>query len=200
MDDDPRVALETQLGLIVPPDLPALAAAWSSAFSDELAAAQRVLAEHERGDLSRPGLPRSDPATGGAGEDGPRPAAAEQWAPSGCGAVVAVHAADLINPAPGSLAHTGDSWTVPAEGRVRPRSDLPRSLRQADEPASPSVGGATRQSTGGLARPGPAAGGVAPTVRRRPRHSTRPGDDRICGYRWSLRLRRSAGRSDRAIR
>lgn len=52
MDDDPRVALEAQLALIAPADLPALAAAWSPAYSDELAAAHRVLAEHERGDLS----------------------------------------------------------------------------------------------------------------------------------------------------
>jgi hypothetical protein len=52
MDDDPRAALEARLAQIVPADLPALAAAWSPAYSDELAAAHRVLAEHERGDLS----------------------------------------------------------------------------------------------------------------------------------------------------
>lgn len=44
--------MEPRLALIVPADLPALAAAWSPAYSDELAAAHRVLAEHERGDLS----------------------------------------------------------------------------------------------------------------------------------------------------
>jgi hypothetical protein len=52
MDDDPRAALEARLARIVPADLPAIAAAWSPTFSDELAAAHRVLAEHERGDLS----------------------------------------------------------------------------------------------------------------------------------------------------
>jgi hypothetical protein len=52
MDDDPRVALEAELARIEPADIPALAAAWSPVFSDELAAAHRVLAEHERGDLS----------------------------------------------------------------------------------------------------------------------------------------------------
>jgi hypothetical protein len=52
MDDDQRVALEARLARIEPADIPALAAAWSPPYSDELAAAHRVLAEHERGDLS----------------------------------------------------------------------------------------------------------------------------------------------------
>ena len=52
MDDDPRVALEARLAQIVPADVPLIAATWSPAFSDALAAAHRVLAEHERGDLS----------------------------------------------------------------------------------------------------------------------------------------------------
>ena len=52
MDDDPRAALEARLAQIEPADLPAIAAAWSPSFSDALAAAHRVLAEHERGDLS----------------------------------------------------------------------------------------------------------------------------------------------------
>jgi hypothetical protein len=52
MDDDPRVALEAELARIEPADIPAVAAAWSPAYSDELAAAHRVLGEHERGDLS----------------------------------------------------------------------------------------------------------------------------------------------------
>ena len=52
MDDDPRAALEAALAQIEPADLPAIAAAWTAPFSDELAAAHRVLAEHERGDLS----------------------------------------------------------------------------------------------------------------------------------------------------
>jgi hypothetical protein len=52
MDDDPRAALEAALARVEPADLPAIAAAWTAPFSDELAAAHRVLAEHERGDLS----------------------------------------------------------------------------------------------------------------------------------------------------
>jgi hypothetical protein len=52
VDDDSRAALEARLALIVPADLAALAAVWSPAYSDELGAAHRVLAEHERGDLS----------------------------------------------------------------------------------------------------------------------------------------------------
>ena len=52
MDDDPRVALEAELAQVGPDDVPRIAAAWSPAFSDALAALHRVLAEHERGDLS----------------------------------------------------------------------------------------------------------------------------------------------------
>jgi hypothetical protein len=52
VDDDPRMALEARLAQIAPADLPSIAAGWSVAFSNELAAAHRVLAEHERGDLS----------------------------------------------------------------------------------------------------------------------------------------------------
>jgi hypothetical protein len=46
------LALEVRLAQIVPADLPTIAAAWTPPFSDELSAAHRVLAEHERGDLS----------------------------------------------------------------------------------------------------------------------------------------------------
>lgn len=52
MDADPRDLLTKRLALITSGDLARLAAAWSPAFSDELAAAHLVLAEHDRGDLS----------------------------------------------------------------------------------------------------------------------------------------------------
>jgi hypothetical protein len=103
MDDDPRGALETRLAQIEPADLPAIAAAWSSSFSDELAAAHRVLAEHERGDLSHvlgamlDRIPRlaaliteDELLTGDALEE------AEHALEVIEGAVIETHAADLI--------------------------------------------------------------------------------------------------------
>lgn len=103
MDDDPRVELEARLAQIVPAELPAIAAAWTPPFSDELAAAHRVLAEHERGDLSHvlgavlDRIPRlaalitvDELLTGDALEE------AEHALEVIEGAVVAIHAADLI--------------------------------------------------------------------------------------------------------
>jgi hypothetical protein len=103
MDDDPRVALEARLAQIVPADLPALAAAWSPAYSDELAAAHRVLAEHERGDLSHvigPLLDRIPQLAALVTEDELLAGEALEQAEHALevieGAVVAIHATDLI--------------------------------------------------------------------------------------------------------
>jgi len=103
MDDDPRVALEAGLAKIVPADLPAIAATWSPSFSDALGAAHRVLAEHERGDLSHvlgPLLDRIPRLAALVTEDellteGPLEEA-ERALEVLEGAVVAVHAAELI--------------------------------------------------------------------------------------------------------
>lgn len=103
MDNDPRTALEARLGRIVPGDLPSIAAAWSVAFSDELAAAHRVLAEHERGDLSHvvgPLLDRIPRLAALVTEDELLTGAALEEAEHALevveGAVIEAHAADLI--------------------------------------------------------------------------------------------------------
>jgi len=103
MDDDPRIALEAKLARIGPDDVPSIAAAWSPAFSDELAAAHRVLAEHERGDLSHilgTVLDRIPRLAALVTEDellaGEPLEEAEHALEVLEGAVVAVHAADLI--------------------------------------------------------------------------------------------------------
>lgn len=89
--------------MIVPVDLPALAAAWSPSFSDELAAAHRVLAEHERGDLSHivgPLLDRIPRLAALVTEDelltGDALEEAEHALEVIEGVVIAVHAPDLI--------------------------------------------------------------------------------------------------------
>ena len=103
MDDDPRAALEAELARIGPDDVTALAAAWSLSFSDELAAAHRILAEHERGDLSHvigPLLDRIPRLAALVTEDellvGEALDEAEHALEVIEGAVVAIHAAELI--------------------------------------------------------------------------------------------------------
>jgi hypothetical protein len=103
VDDDPRLALTARFEKITPGDLPALAAAWSQAFSDELAAAHRVLAEHERGDLSHvlgPLLDRIPHLAALVTEDELLTGAAlvetERALEVLEGAVVAAHASDLL--------------------------------------------------------------------------------------------------------
>jgi hypothetical protein len=104
VDDDPRQALTAQLDALGPEDLPRLAAAWTSAFSDELAAAHLILAEHERGDLSHvigPVLDRIPRLAAVVTEDELLTGApfdeAERALEVLEGAVIAVHAADLIS-------------------------------------------------------------------------------------------------------
>ncbi|HSK52276.1 MAG TPA: hypothetical protein VLA44_05920 [Clostridia bacterium] len=104
MNDDPRIALATQLGAVGPADLARLAGAWTSGFSDELAAAHLILAEHERGDLSHvigPVLDRIPRLAAVVTEDELLTGApfdeAERALEVLEGAVIAVHAADLIS-------------------------------------------------------------------------------------------------------
>lgn len=104
MDDDPRIGLTARLDAIGPEDLPRLAGAWTSSFSDELAAAHLILAEHERGDLSHvlgPVLDRIPRLAAVVTEDELLTGAPFQEAERALevleGAVVAVHAADLIS-------------------------------------------------------------------------------------------------------
>jgi hypothetical protein len=100
---DPRPALGRQLDAVTSADVPRLAAAWSQAFSDELASAHLVLAEHERGDLSHvlgPVLDRVPElaayVTGDELLAGDRQREAERALEALEGVVVAVHAADLL--------------------------------------------------------------------------------------------------------
>lgn len=100
---DPRADLETRLARIGSDDVAGLAAAWTPRFSDELAAAHRVLAEHERGDLSHilgPVLDRIPRLAALVTEDelltGPPLEESEHALEVLEGAVVAVHAVDLI--------------------------------------------------------------------------------------------------------
>jgi len=115
MDDDPRAVLEAGLATIVPADLPAIAAAWSPAFSDALGAAHRVLAEHERGDLSHvlgPILDRIPRLAALVTEDelltGEALDEAERALEVLEGAVIEAHAGDLIPSE--RLARLGDPW------------------------------------------------------------------------------------------
>ena len=105
MDDvgDPRSELELELERIGAADLPRLAATWSAEYSNELGATHLVLAEHERGDLShvlRPLLDRVPRLAALVTEDellvGDARVEAERALEVLEGAVVAVHAADLI--------------------------------------------------------------------------------------------------------
>ena len=103
MDDDPRTALTAQLDAITGADLPRLAGAWSESFSNELGATHLHLAEHDRGDLSHvlgPVLDRVAPLAALVTEDellvGDRLEEAERALEVLEGAVIAVHAADLV--------------------------------------------------------------------------------------------------------
>ena len=103
MDDDPRPDLETRLAAITDADLPRLAAAWTHVFSNELGAAHLQLAEHERGDLSHvlgPVLDRVPRLAAYVSEDELLQGAPRDEAERALevleGAVIAVHATDLI--------------------------------------------------------------------------------------------------------
>ena len=103
MDDDPRAALTAQLDTVTAADLPRLAGAWSASFSNELGATHLHLAEHDRGDLSHvlgPVFDRVAPLAALVTEDellvGYRLEEAERALEVLEGAVIAVHAADLV--------------------------------------------------------------------------------------------------------
>jgi hypothetical protein len=124
MDDDPRPNLEARLAAITEADLPLLATAWTEAFSNELGAAHLQLAEHERGDLSHvigPVLDRVPRLAAYVSEDELLQGAARDEAERALevleGAVIAVHATDLI-PAD-RRALLGAPWRSVASGEAR---------------------------------------------------------------------------------
>jgi len=104
MDDDPRTTLAAALATIDSADLPRLAGAWTPALAEELAACQRILEEHERGDLSHvigPILDRVPELAAFVTEDellaGEHLRMAERALDVIEGAVIATHAADLLS-------------------------------------------------------------------------------------------------------
>ena len=101
--EDPRPALAHALAALTSGDLPRLATAWTPALAEELAGCQRILEEHERADLSHvigpvlDGVPElaafvtDDELLVGAPRE-----TAERALDVIEGAVIAVHAADLL--------------------------------------------------------------------------------------------------------
>src|SRR5664280_319468 len=104
-DDDPRVHLTAALDALTVADLPRLAAAWTPSLREELRLADMVLAEHGRGDLTHVlgSLLDRIPLLGAVVEEsndlvpGDR-AGGEAALEVIEGAVMAIHAADLLPP------------------------------------------------------------------------------------------------------
>jgi hypothetical protein len=102
-DEDPRARVSAALDALTTADLPRLAAAWTPGLRDELRNADIVLSEHERGDLTHVVGPLLDriPLLGAVVEESddlaPRDRAGGEAALEVIeGAVIAVHAADLL--------------------------------------------------------------------------------------------------------
>ena len=103
MDDDPRPVLAASLDAVTSADLTRLARAWTPVLAEELAACHRILEEHERGDLSHvlgPVLDRVPELAAFVTEDELLTGVALETAERALdvleGAVIAVHAADLL--------------------------------------------------------------------------------------------------------
>ncbi len=102
-DDDPRDRLAAALDALTVADLPRLAAVWTPELRDELRLADIALSEHERGDLTHvvgPLLNRI-PLLGAVVEESDDLAPDDQAGGEAAlevieGAVMAVHAADLL--------------------------------------------------------------------------------------------------------
>ena len=104
-DDDPRERLAAALDALTIADLPRLAAAWTPELRDELHLADLVLSEHERGDLTHVIGPLLDriPLLGAVVEEADDLAPLDRAGGEAAlevieGAVMALHAADLLSP------------------------------------------------------------------------------------------------------
>ena len=104
-DDDPRERLAAALDALTIADLPRLAAAWTPELRDELHLADLVLSEHERGDLTHVVGPLLDriPLLGAVVEEADDLAPLDRAGGEAAlevieGAVMALHAADLLSP------------------------------------------------------------------------------------------------------
>ena len=129
-DDDPRARLAAALDALTLADLPGLAAAWTPELRDELRVADLVLSEHERGDLTHVVGPLLDriPLLGAVVEESDDIAPRDRVGAEAAlevieGAVMAVHAADLLPPerrdrlaAPWRAARSMSGGTAPPKG------------------------------------------------------------------------------------
>lgn len=104
-DDDPRERLAAALDALTIADLPRLAAAWTPELRDELHLADLVLSEHERGDLTHVIGPLLDriPLLGAVVEEADDLAPHDRAGGEAAlevieGAVMALHAVDLLSP------------------------------------------------------------------------------------------------------
>ena len=104
-DDDPRDRLAAALDALTVADLSRLAAAWTPELRDELRLADFVLSEHERGDLTHVVGPLLDriPLLGAVVEESDDLAPHDRAGGEAAlevieGAVMALHAADLLTP------------------------------------------------------------------------------------------------------
>jgi hypothetical protein len=102
-DEDPRARLSAALDALTAADLPRLAAAWTPELRHELRNADVVLSEHERGDLTHVVGPLLDriPLLGAVVEESDDLAEHDRAGGEAAlevieGAVIAVHAADLL--------------------------------------------------------------------------------------------------------
>ena len=102
-DDDPRNRLSAALDALTLADLPRLAAAWTPGLRDELRLADIALSEHERGDLTHVVGPLLDriPLLAAVVEESDDLAPHDRAGGEAAlevieGAVMAVHAADLL--------------------------------------------------------------------------------------------------------
>jgi hypothetical protein len=104
-DDDPRERLAAALDALTIADLPRLAAAWTPELRDELHLADLALSEHERSDLTHVVGPLLDriPLLGAVVEEADDLAPHDRAGGEAAlevieGAVMALHAADLLSP------------------------------------------------------------------------------------------------------
>lgn len=104
-DDDPRERLAAALDALTIADLTRLAAAWTPELRDELHLADLVLSEHERGDLTHVIGPLLDriPLLGAVVEEADDLAPHDRAGGEAAlevieGAVMALHAVDLLSP------------------------------------------------------------------------------------------------------
>ncbi len=129
-DDDPRDRLAAALDALTLADLPGLAAAWTPDLRDDLHAADLILSEHERRDLTHVVGPLLDriPLLGAVVEESDDLAPHDRAGGEAAlevieGAVMAIHAADLLPPerrarlsAPWRAARSASGRSLPLEG------------------------------------------------------------------------------------